>query len=171
MENRTSGEVLGHAADVWGQRAMSSCPAATAMILPIANDLGLRKGLGVTVDSFLSSAPSLRRERRTQFRHTRVSARRGSPARVGAASTRWIRSAGSARMRLHSTARQGESKFIYDHVAGADKHGGVADRRDWNCNGDRQAGPNRLWGVWRRPVGPAPQPGLSTGRELHWHLG
>ena len=140
--------------------------------LAIADDLVLpMKACGVTVDSFLSSAPSLRRERRTQFRHTRVSARRGSPARVGAASTRWIRSAGSARMRLHSTARQGESKFIYDHVAGADKQGGVADRRDWNCNGDRQAGPNRLWGVWRRPVGPAPQPGLSTGRELHWHLG
>ena len=28
------GGLVGHAADVWGQRAMSSCPAATAMILP-----------------------------------------------------------------------------------------------------------------------------------------
>ena len=32
MENRTSADVLGPA-DVWAQRAMSSCPAATAMIL------------------------------------------------------------------------------------------------------------------------------------------
>jgi hypothetical protein len=51
-------------------------------------------------------------------------------------------------MRLHSTARQVESKFIDDHVAGADKQGGVAARRDWNCNGDRQAGRKQLlWSV------------------------
>jgi hypothetical protein len=58
MENRTSGDVLGPA-DVWGQRAMSSCPAATAMIL-LLMILCSAKGLGVTVDSF--SAQSRRGE-------------------------------------------------------------------------------------------------------------
>jgi excisionase family DNA binding protein len=57
-----------------------------------------------------------------------------------------------------------ESKFIDDHVAGADKQGGVADRRDWNSNGDRQAGPRHLLSV-EEAAGPAPQPGLSTGRS------
>ena len=85
------GDVLGHAADVWGQRAMSSCPAATAMILPIANDLVLRKGLGVTVDSF--SAQSRRDE---------------NPSRTGrAARARWISSARLAGMGVRSIARTG----------------------------------------------------------------
>jgi hypothetical protein len=56
-------------------------------------------------------------------------------------------------MRRHSTAGQVESKFIDDHVAGADKQGGVAARRDWNCNGDRQAGRNDFCGVWRTAQG------------------
>ena len=51
-------------------------------------------------------------------------------------------------MRLQSIARLVESKFIDDHVIGADKQGGVAARRDWNCNGDRQAGRKQLlWSV------------------------
>jgi hypothetical protein len=40
--------------------------------------------------------------------------------------TRWI----SFAMRPLSTARRGESKFLDDHVTGADKPGGVVDRRD-----------------------------------------
>jgi excisionase family DNA binding protein len=69
-------------------------------------------------------------------------------------------------MRRHSTAGQVESKFIDDHVAGADKQGGVAARRDWNCNGDRQAGRKRL--LWSVEDGAraALSPGLSTGRSL-----
>ena len=51
-------------------------------------------------------------------------------------------------MRVRSTARPGETKLIDDHVIGADKQGGVAVRRDWNCNGDRQAGRKQLlWSV------------------------
>jgi hypothetical protein len=40
-DNRTSGDVPGHAADVWGSKSHEflSCPAATAMILPITDDL------------------------------------------------------------------------------------------------------------------------------------
>jgi hypothetical protein len=53
---------------------------------------------------------------------------------------------------LHSPP--GESKFIDDHVAGfiddhavgADQPGGVADRRDCDCDGDRQAK------QWRRQI-------------------
>jgi hypothetical protein len=43
---------------------------------------------------------------------------------------------------LH-TARV-EGKFIDNQLAGADKQGGVAARRDWNCNGDRRAGRKQL---------------------------
>ena len=40
-ENWTSGDLLGHAADVWGSKSHEflSCPAATTMILPITDDL------------------------------------------------------------------------------------------------------------------------------------
>jgi hypothetical protein len=42
--NGTSADSLGHAADVWGSKSHEflSSPAATAMILPIADDLVLR---------------------------------------------------------------------------------------------------------------------------------
>jgi hypothetical protein len=114
----------------------------------------------------------LRRERRTPFSTYSSLGRDEDPsARVGAARTRRIRSARSGECGVTPQPARVESRFIDDHVAGADKQGGVGDRRDWNCNGDRQAGPNRLWGVWRRSAGAAPQPGLSTGRELRWHLG
>jgi excisionase family DNA binding protein len=70
-------------------------------------------------------------------------------------------------MRLHSTARQVESKFIDDHVADADRQGGVAARRDWNCNGDRRAGWNQLlWSVEDGARCCSTARGLSTGRSL-----
>ena len=47
------------------------------------------------------------------------------------------------------------SRFIDDHVAGADKQGRVAARRDWNCNGDRQAVGNNFCGVWSTAQGAA----------------
>ena len=115
MENRTSGDVLGHAADVWGQRAMSSCPAATAMILPIANDLVLR--IKAWVSLLIPSRHSLG--------ETRI-----PRARVG---LRELDGSGPQGRREWAFAPQParvESKFIDDHVAGADRPGGVADRRD-----------------------------------------
>jgi hypothetical protein len=40
-----------------------------------------------------------------------------------------------------------------------------------NCNGDRQAGPKRLLWRWRTAKVLLYSPGLSTGREPHWHPG
>jgi hypothetical protein len=56
-DNWTSGDVPGHAADVWASKSHEFlfCSAATAMILPITDDLVLRiNAWGVTVDSFLA---------------------------------------------------------------------------------------------------------------------
>jgi hypothetical protein len=71
-------------------------------------------------------------------------------------------------MRIRSTARTGESKFIDDHVAGViDDHVAGADGQVGlpiveiaNCNGDRQAGQKRL--LWRveDSQGAALQPGV-----------
>jgi hypothetical protein len=81
-------DVLGHAADVWRSKSHEflSCSAATAMILPIADDLVLRiKAWGMTVDSCLASAVSpSQRTPYTVLDVPRVSARRRFPrARVG----------------------------------------------------------------------------------------
>ena len=128
------------------------------MILPIANDLVLRKGLGVTVDSFL--AQSRRDEKDPR-------------ARVGLRELDGSAPQGR-RECVRSTARTGESKFIDDHVAGfIDDHVAGAENpaelpivEIANCNGDRQAGAKQLlWSV-EDGAGAALQPGLSTGREF-----
>src|SRR5215218_7975816 len=69
---------------------------------------------------------------------------------------------------LH-TARV-EGKFIDNQLAGADKQGGVAARRDWNCNGDRRAGRKQL--LWSEDgQSAALQPGVINRSKPQWHLG
>ena len=65
---------------------------------------------------------------------------------------------------LH-TARV-EGKFIDNQLAGADKQGGVAARRDWNCNVTAEPVGNNFCGV-RTAQSAALQPGVSTGRSLN----
>jgi hypothetical protein len=79
-----------------------------------ANDLVFRKGLGVTVDSF--SAQS----RRGEDPSPTVALRELD----GSAPQGWQEWAFA-----RSPARA-KNKFVDDHVGGADKPGGVADRRD-----------------------------------------
>jgi hypothetical protein len=85
---------------------------------------------------------------------------------------------GRREMPLHAKPARTESKFIDDHVAPLTimlpapmSKAGLPLVEIGTATGDRQAGPNRLWGVWRSPAGAAPQPVLSTGRELYWQLG
>jgi hypothetical protein len=126
------------------------------------------KACGVTVNSFLPSAVSPSQRTPYTVLDALESRRDEDPsARVEAARPPWIRSARSAGMRLHPKPARVESKFIDDHVAGADKPGGVAARRDWNCNGDRQAGRKQLlWNVEDGASCCSTALGLSTGRGL-----
>jgi hypothetical protein len=59
---------------------------------------------------------------------------------------------------LH-TARV-EGKFIDNQLAGADKQGGVAARRDWNCNVTAEPVGNNFCGV-RTAQSAALQPGYQ----------
>src|SRR5215207_7170686 len=97
---------------------------------------------GVAVNPSIGGIPS----QRTPFtvpRRTRVSAGRGSLRRLGLRGLNGSgRQVGGNVASLH-TARV-EGKFIDNQLAGADKQGGVAARRDWNCNGDRRAGRKQL---------------------------
>jgi hypothetical protein len=118
--------------------------AATAMILPWLMISCSHECLWCRCQSFLPSAASLRSERRSPFLDVLESRRDEDPS-VG-----WGlrglngsgRQVGGNVASLH-TARV-EGKFIDNQLAGADKQGGVAARRDWNCNGDRRAGRKQL---------------------------
>jgi hypothetical protein len=147
-----------------------SCPAATAMILPWLMISCSHECLWCRCQSFLPSAASLRSEHRSPFLDVLESRRDEDPS-VG-----WGlrglngsgRQVGGNVASLH-TARV-EGKFIDNQLAGADKQGGVAARRDWNCNGDRRAGRKQL--LWSEDGAKC----CSTARVINrskpqWHLG
>jgi hypothetical protein len=85
-ENWTSGDVLGHAADVWGSKSHEflSCPAGTAMILPMTDDLvpPIKAWVSLLSPSGIRQY-AFRRESRTPFSTYLESRRDEDPPRTG----------------------------------------------------------------------------------------
>ena len=100
------GDILGHAADVWGQEPrVIGLSSATAMILPWLMILCAHECLWCRCQSFLPSAAFLRSERRSPFLDVLESRRdedpsvgwglrglNGSGRQVGRSAGMWLRS-------------------------------------------------------------------------------
>ena len=116
--NWTYGDILGHAADVWGSKSREflSSPAATAMILPLLMILycASRPGVPLLIPSWQYA---FRREWRTPCLDVPRGTADEDPPRTGrGCENSNVRKAGGNAGSLDSPP--GESKFIDDHVAG-----------------------------------------------------